>query len=132
MSEIKAQRILRKPNRSKTGPVLPQSVESKLVRGNKYVLKERDARHVVTCLRVLGPGGVTVLVVTIPAIEIIQGSMEHVSARALTASSLVSHVRSQDRVQAGWCRRRLADELDDDRGTGPRASLAPAGGNRQA
>jgi HK97 family phage portal protein len=55
--------VLRKPNRYQTRiQFFANWVESKLVHGNTYVLKERDARNVVTRLYVLDPQLVTVLV----------------------------------------------------------------------
>jgi HK97 family phage portal protein len=55
--------VLRKPNRYQTRiQFFANWVESKLVHGNTYVLKERDARNVVTRLHVLDPQLVTVLV----------------------------------------------------------------------
>jgi HK97 family phage portal protein len=55
--------VLRKPNRYQTiGQFLEQWLFSKLLYGNTYVLKDRDARGVVTALYVLDPQKVTVLV----------------------------------------------------------------------
>jgi HK97 family phage portal protein len=55
--------VLREPNRYQlTGPFLEQWITSKLVHGNAYVLKERDARGVVSALYVLDPTKVTPLV----------------------------------------------------------------------
>ena len=55
--------VLRKPNRWQTHiQFFSNWVESKLVFGNAYILKERDARNVVTRLYVLDPQRVTVLV----------------------------------------------------------------------
>ena len=55
--------VLRKPNHWQTHiQFFANWVESKLVFGNAYVLKERDARNVVTRLYVLDPQRVTVLV----------------------------------------------------------------------
>ena len=55
--------VLRKPNRYQTiGQFLEQWMFSKLLYGNTYVLKDRDARGVVTALYVLDPTRVTVLV----------------------------------------------------------------------
>jgi HK97 family phage portal protein len=55
--------VLRKPNRWQTHiQFFANWVESKLVFGNAYILKERDARNVVTRLYVLDPQRVTVLV----------------------------------------------------------------------
>jgi HK97 family phage portal protein len=55
--------VLRKPNRYQTiGQFLEQWMLSKLLYGNTYVLKERDARGVVVGLYVLDPAQVTVLV----------------------------------------------------------------------
>ena len=54
--------VLRKPNRWQTHiQFFANWVESKLVFGNVYILKERDARNVVTRLSVLDPQRVTVL-----------------------------------------------------------------------
>jgi HK97 family phage portal protein len=54
--------VLRKPNRYQTRIQFFASwVESKLVHGNTYVLKGRDARNVVTSMYVLNPELVTVL-----------------------------------------------------------------------
>jgi HK97 family phage portal protein len=87
--------VLRNPNRFQTRiQFFANWVESKLVHGNAYILKERDARNVVTRLYVLDPNLVAVLVapdgsvyyqlkrddlagiperaVTVPASEIIQ------------------------------------------------------------
>jgi HK97 family phage portal protein len=48
--------VLRKPNRYQTTPkFVEQWITSKLMWGNAYVLKERDARGVVTALYVLDP-----------------------------------------------------------------------------
>jgi HK97 family phage portal protein len=55
--------VLRKPNRYQTiGQFLEQWMLSKLLFGNTYVLKDRDARGVVVALYVLDPTGVTPLV----------------------------------------------------------------------
>lgn len=54
--------VLRKPNSYQTRIQFFASwMESKLIHGNAYVLKERDARRVVTRLHVLNPLRVTVL-----------------------------------------------------------------------
>jgi HK97 family phage portal protein len=55
--------VLRKPNHYQT-PIrfIEQWVSSKLIWGNTYVLKRRDARGVVTALYILNPRYVTVLV----------------------------------------------------------------------
>ena len=55
--------VLRKPNRYQTIiKFLEQWITSKLTAGNAYVLKQRDARGVVSALYVLDPARVTVLV----------------------------------------------------------------------
>jgi HK97 family phage portal protein len=55
--------VLRRPNRySNRIQFIAQWITSKLVFGNTYVLKERDARGVVTALYLLHPRLVTVLV----------------------------------------------------------------------
>ena len=55
--------VLRRPNRySNRIQFIAQWITSKLVFGNTYVLKERDARGVVTALYLLHPRRVTVLV----------------------------------------------------------------------
>jgi HK97 family phage portal protein len=55
--------VLRKPNRYQTTTkFVEQWITSKLMWGNTYVLKERDARGVVTALYVLDPMRVTPLV----------------------------------------------------------------------
>ncbi len=55
--------VLRKPNRYQTRiQFLAQWVISKLLSGNVYVLKERDARNVVSAMYVLDPQRVTPLV----------------------------------------------------------------------
>lgn len=55
--------VLRKPNRYQTRiQFLSQWITSKLLFGNTYVLKERDARRVVTAMYVLDPQRVTPLV----------------------------------------------------------------------
>jgi HK97 family phage portal protein len=55
--------VLRKPNRYQTRiKFVEQWIVSKLVHGNTYVLKQRDARNVVVALYVLDPTRVTVLV----------------------------------------------------------------------
>jgi HK97 family phage portal protein len=55
--------VLRKPNRYQTTiKFVEQWITSKLVHGNAYVLKERDARRVVTDLYVLDPQRVTPLI----------------------------------------------------------------------
>ena len=55
--------VLRKPNNYQTRQKFIESwVLSKLSSGNTYVLKERDARHVVTALHVLDPSRVKPLV----------------------------------------------------------------------
>ena len=55
--------VLRKPNRWQNRIQFYTSwMESKLVHGNSFVLKERDQRNVVTALYVLSPELVTVLV----------------------------------------------------------------------
>jgi HK97 family phage portal protein len=55
--------VLRRPNRySNRIQFIAQWITSKLVFGNTYVLKERDARGVVTALYLLNPPLVTVLV----------------------------------------------------------------------
>lgn len=55
--------VLRKPNRYQTiGQFLEQWMLSKLLYGNTYALKERDARGVVIALYLLDPQRVTVLV----------------------------------------------------------------------
>jgi HK97 family phage portal protein len=54
--------VLRKPNRYQTRIQFFESwVTSKLIRGNTYILKERDNRNVVRRLYVLDPNLVTVL-----------------------------------------------------------------------
>lgn len=55
--------VLRKPNPNQTRiKFFEQWVISKMLYGNTYVLKGRDARRVVTSLRVLDPNRVSVLV----------------------------------------------------------------------
>jgi HK97 family phage portal protein len=55
--------VLRKPNRYQTITKFVETwITSKLTTGNTYVLKERDARGVVTALYVLDPARVTPLV----------------------------------------------------------------------
>src|SRR5262245_1842400 len=55
--------VLKRPNRySNRIQFVGQWITSKLVFGNAYVLKERDARGVVTALYLLNPRLVTVLV----------------------------------------------------------------------
>ena len=55
--------VLRKPNRYQTRIQFFESwVDSKLIHGNTYVLKERDARNVVIRMYVLDPMRITVLV----------------------------------------------------------------------
>lgn len=55
--------VLHKPNRTQTRIQFYQNwMESKLTRGNTYVLKERDARGIVTAMYVLDPNRVTPLV----------------------------------------------------------------------
>lgn len=55
--------VLRKPNHYQTiKKFIEQWVSSKLICGNTYVLKRRDARGVVTALYILNPAYVTVLV----------------------------------------------------------------------
>jgi HK97 family phage portal protein len=55
--------VLRKPNRYQTFPkFIEQWVVSKLIKGNTYVLKQRDERGVVTQLYVLDPARVVPLV----------------------------------------------------------------------
>jgi HK97 family phage portal protein len=55
--------VLRKPNRHQNRIQFYSSwVESKLIHGNTYALKDRDARGVVSTLYVLDPTRVTVLV----------------------------------------------------------------------
>ena len=55
--------VLRKPNHFQTLPqFLEQWILSKLIHGNTYVLKQRDARRVVVKLYVLDPTRVTPLV----------------------------------------------------------------------
>jgi HK97 family phage portal protein len=55
--------VLRRPNRYQNRiQFISQWITSKLVHGNTYVLKERDARGVVTALYLLHPRLVTVLV----------------------------------------------------------------------
>lgn len=55
--------VLRKPNRYQTRlQFMQQWIASKLVDGNAYVLKQRDARGVVTGMYVLDPQRVTTLV----------------------------------------------------------------------
>lgn len=55
--------VLRKPNRYQTiNKLIEQWIVSKLVQGNAYVLKQRDARGVVVALYVLDPARVTPLV----------------------------------------------------------------------
>jgi HK97 family phage portal protein len=55
--------VLRKPNRYQTRiKFIEQWVTSKLIRGNAYILKQRDARGVVTALFVLDPSRVTPMV----------------------------------------------------------------------
>lgn len=90
--------VLRKPNRYQTRiKFVEQWIVSKLIHGNTYVLKQRDARGIVTALYVLDPSRVTPLVaqdgsvyyqlkrddlsglmrdtVTVPAREIIHDTM---------------------------------------------------------
>lgn len=58
--------VLRKPNHYQTRTqFLSQWITSKLIHGNTYVLKERDARGVVTALYVLDPRLVKALVTDI-------------------------------------------------------------------
>jgi HK97 family phage portal protein len=55
--------VLRRPNRYQSRlQFFANWIESKLIHGNAYVLKDRDARNVVTSLYVLDPNLVTVLV----------------------------------------------------------------------
>lgn len=55
--------VLRKPNRFQTHIQFKESwVTSKLIRGNTYALKQRDARGVVTAMYLLDPTRVQVLV----------------------------------------------------------------------
>jgi HK97 family phage portal protein len=55
--------VLRKPNRFQTRiQFISQWITSKLLWGNAYVLKERDARNVVTAMFVLDPSRVTPMV----------------------------------------------------------------------
>ena len=55
--------VLRKPNRYQTRQkFIEQWITSKLIHGNTYVLKERDARGVVVALYVLNPQRVTPLI----------------------------------------------------------------------
>jgi HK97 family phage portal protein len=55
--------VLRKPNRYQTiNKYVEQYILSKLLNGNAYVWKQRDARGVVTALYVLDPARVQVLV----------------------------------------------------------------------
>lgn len=55
--------VLRKPNHFQTrGQFVRNWVESKLIHGNTYVLKERDGRGVVTAMYVLDPSRVKPLV----------------------------------------------------------------------
>jgi HK97 family phage portal protein len=55
--------VLRKPNRYQTTiKFVEQWITSKLIHGNTYVLKERDARGIVVALYVLDPQKVTPLV----------------------------------------------------------------------
>ena len=55
--------VLRKPNRFQTRIQFFESwVDSKLIHGNAYILKERDARNVVIRMYVLDPMRITVLV----------------------------------------------------------------------
>jgi HK97 family phage portal protein len=55
--------VLRKPNRYQTRiKFIEQWLTSKLIHGNTYVLKQRDARGLVTALYVLDPRRVTPLV----------------------------------------------------------------------
>jgi HK97 family phage portal protein len=57
--------VLRKPNHYQTIiKFVEQWISSKLIWGNTYVLKRRDARGVVTALYILNPQYVTVLVAT--------------------------------------------------------------------
>jgi len=54
--------VLREPNRYQlTGPFIEQWILSKLIHGNAYVLKQRDARGVVAALYVLDASRVTPL-----------------------------------------------------------------------
>lgn len=55
--------VLRKPNRYQTRiQFLSQWITSKLLHGNTYILKERDARQIVVALYILDPRRVTPLV----------------------------------------------------------------------
>ena len=55
--------VLRKPNRYQTFPkFIEQWIVSKLIKGNTYVLKQRDERGVVVAMYVLDPSRVTPLV----------------------------------------------------------------------
>lgn len=55
--------VLRKPNRYQTRQkLIEQWITSKLIHGNAYVLKQRDARGVVVALYVLDPTRVTPLI----------------------------------------------------------------------
>lgn len=55
--------VLRKPNRYQTRQKFVEQYEtSKLIHGNSYVLKERDARGIVTAMYVLDPMRVTPLI----------------------------------------------------------------------
>lgn len=55
--------VLRKPNRYQTRQkFIEQWITSKLIHGNAYILKQRDARGVVTALYVLDPTRVTPLI----------------------------------------------------------------------
>jgi HK97 family phage portal protein len=79
--------VLRKPNRYQNRiKFIEQWITSKLIHGNAYILKERDARNVVTALYVLDPNRVKVLVAPDGSVyyELSRDDLSRLSSTSLT------------------------------------------------
>lgn len=88
--------VLRKPNHYQTRIQFYENwVLSKLMRGNTYVLKERDNRGVVTALYVLDPNRVTVMVTDDGEVfyQLAADNLPDVQADILVPASEIIHDR---------------------------------------
>jgi HK97 family phage portal protein len=86
--------VLRKPNRYQTRIAFFKSwLISKLTRGNAYVLKQRDARQVVTALYVLDPTRVTPLIAPDGAVyyELRQDDLSSIPDTVVVPASEIIH-----------------------------------------
>lgn len=86
--------VLRKPNRYQTRIQFFRAwVESKLIHGNSYILKGRDARNVVTSMYVLNPELITVLAAPDGSIfyELRPDNVSGIQQRVIAPASEIIH-----------------------------------------